>query len=102
MNVTEERKRSSAEAEHRHQRVVDTPKLFGAGMAGQITETLRVDGPDLLDEDAGCLTVHIAAGEGPEVQGPSESILMAITGRAVALDELSGPGVEVLRQRAAG
>ena len=52
----------STEAEHRHQRVIDTPKLLGAEMAGQITETLRIDSPDLLDEHAGCLTVHIDLG----------------------------------------
>jgi uncharacterized protein (TIGR03083 family) len=38
-------------------------------------------------------------GSGPEVSGPSIALLMAMTGRKAALDDLSGPGVEVLRSR---
>ena len=37
-----------------------------------------------------------ATGEGPTVTGPGEAILLAITGRSIALD---GPGVSTLRQR---
>ena len=40
-------------------------------------------------------------GDGPEVQGTGEALLLAMTGRAVVLNELTGDGVEVLRQRAA-
>lgn len=39
------------------------------------------------------------SGDGPEVSGPMIAILMAITGRTVALDDLSGDGVATLRQR---
>jgi hypothetical protein len=35
-------------------------------------------------------------GDGPEVTGPTEAILLAAAGRAVTLEELSGPGVAVL------
>ena len=38
-------------------------------------------------------------GEGPEVRGPSEAVAMAVVGRAVALADLGGPGVDVLRAR---
>jgi uncharacterized protein (TIGR03083 family) len=38
-------------------------------------------------------------GEGLEVVGPGEALLMAMAGRPVALAELSGPGLETLRQR---
>ena len=38
-------------------------------------------------------------GGGPEMEGPTVSLLLAMTGRKAALDELSGPGVEVLRNR---
>ena len=38
-------------------------------------------------------------GEGPEVRGPSEAVAMAAVGRAVALADLGGPGVDVLRAR---
>ncbi|WP_424186348.1 maleylpyruvate isomerase family mycothiol-dependent enzyme [Actinokineospora sp. G85] len=38
-------------------------------------------------------------GEGPEVRGPGEALLMAFAGRSHALPDLSGPGVAVLRGR---
>ncbi|MGH3736476.1 MAG: maleylpyruvate isomerase family mycothiol-dependent enzyme [Micromonosporaceae bacterium] len=38
-------------------------------------------------------------GAGPEVRGPAESILMAITGRHGVVDELSGPGQPTLAFR---
>jgi uncharacterized protein (TIGR03083 family) len=39
------------------------------------------------------------AGSGPEVTGPALSLLMAMTGRAAALDDLNGEGVATLRSR---
>lgn len=36
-------------------------------------------------------------GSGPKVEGPMIALVMAMTGRAVALDDLSGEGVEILR-----
>jgi uncharacterized protein (TIGR03083 family) len=39
------------------------------------------------------------AGKGPEVCGPGEALLMVMTGRAAALADLSGPGVEGLAAR---
>jgi|BarGraNGADG00212_1021973.scaffolds.fasta_scaffold34739_2 uncharacterized protein (TIGR03083 family) len=38
-------------------------------------------------------------GSGPEVTGPLLSLVMAMTGRKVALDDLQGQGLEVLRAR---
>ena len=38
-------------------------------------------------------------GSGPEVSGPMLSLLMAMTGRTRALDDLSGDGVATLRER---
>jgi uncharacterized protein (TIGR03083 family) len=38
-------------------------------------------------------------GSGPNVSGPLLSLVMAMTGRKVALNDLEGPGVEVLRSR---
>jgi uncharacterized protein (TIGR03083 family) len=38
-------------------------------------------------------------GSGPEVSGPTVALLLAMTGRAAALDDLSGAGVETLRSR---
>ena len=36
------------------------------------------------------------AGDGPEVSGPAAALLLLLTGRAVALPQLSGPGVDGL------
>jgi uncharacterized protein (TIGR03083 family) len=38
-------------------------------------------------------------GSGPTVSGPAHSLLMAMTGRASAVDDLEGDGVETLRSR---
>jgi uncharacterized protein (TIGR03083 family) len=38
-------------------------------------------------------------GDGPQVWGPSEALLLATCGRRVALDDLEGPGLETLRAR---
>ena len=40
-----------------------------------------------------------SAGEGPEVRGPAMSLILAMVGRRKALDDCSGPGVELLRSR---
>ena len=39
------------------------------------------------------------AGTGPEVRGPGEAILMALNGRADALQDLTGDGTSVLTER---
>jgi uncharacterized protein (TIGR03083 family) len=38
-------------------------------------------------------------GTGPEVSGPAVALVMAMTGRKVALDDLTGEGVAVMRAR---
>jgi uncharacterized protein (TIGR03083 family) len=40
-----------------------------------------------------------ATGSGPEVAGPALALLLAMTGRKVALPELSGEGVATLQSR---
>lgn len=40
-----------------------------------------------------------SAGDGPEVHGTAEAILMAINGRGTALPDLDGPGVPLLASR---
>ena len=40
-----------------------------------------------------------AAGSGPEVTGPAMALLMAMTGRAAALGDLTGEGAVTLRSR---
>lgn len=43
--------------------------------------------------------IDFSVGEGPVAEGPAISLLLAASGRKPALDDLSGPGVEILRQR---
>ena len=50
------------------------------------------------DEDVFALQKW-AQGQGPEITGPSEALALAIGGRAVALDDLAGPGLPVRRSR---
>ncbi len=38
-------------------------------------------------------------GSGPALRGPAEALLMAMTGRGMALGELDGPGVPILGRR---
>jgi uncharacterized protein (TIGR03083 family) len=40
-----------------------------------------------------------STGTGPMVAGPAEALMLAMTGRGVALIELDGPGVPILRNR---
>jgi uncharacterized protein (TIGR03083 family) len=54
----------------------------------------RIDGVALRATDA-----KWSNGTGPEVSGPMVALLMALTGRKAALDELSGEGVATLRER---
>jgi hypothetical protein len=54
----------------------------------------RIDGVTLRATDA-----DWSHGSGPEVSGPLLSLLMAMTGRKEALDDLSGDGVATLRGR---
>lgn len=54
----------------------------------------RIDGVALRATD-----VEWRYGAGPELSGPAIALVMAMTGRKLALDDLTGDGVAVLRQR---
>ncbi|WP_405136633.1 maleylpyruvate isomerase family mycothiol-dependent enzyme [Nocardia sp. NBC_01388] len=41
-------------------------------------------------------------GDGPAVRGPGEAIVLALARRSVALDDLEGAGVQILRGRVSG
>lgn len=56
----------------------------------------KVAGVQLAPKDA-----DLSIGDGPEVHGTALSLLLAISGRHEALDELTGPGVATLRAAAA-
>ncbi|WP_416974157.1 maleylpyruvate isomerase family mycothiol-dependent enzyme [Streptomyces sp. 4F14] len=62
-----------------------TPVSFGG--ARELVAPLRLTATD----------ADVSIGEGPEVTGPALSLLLAIMGRRVALDDLDGRGVDALR-----
>lgn len=45
------------------------------------------------------LDVDWSVGDGPEVTGPAEALILATAGRSVALVDLTGPGLPVLSSR---
>ncbi len=63
------------------------PALNFATYAPPIRGALRGRGVRLVAEDLGW-----TFGRGPEVRGTAEAILLAMGGRTVVIDELSGPG----------
>lgn len=67
---------------------------FYSGSNLLIGSKRRISGLTLRATDADWTT-----GDGPEVTGPALSLLLAMTGRAAALDDLSGEGLETLRGR---
>ena len=54
----------------------------------------RIAGMKLVASDSDWST-----GDGPEVRGTGEALLMAMCGRKAAIDDLSGEGVTTLRSR---
>jgi uncharacterized protein (TIGR03083 family) len=67
---------------------------FYAGSNVLIGGKRRVEGLTLHATDA-----DWSRGSGPTVSGPVRALMLATTGRKVALDELTGPGVATLRSR---
>ncbi|HLY84578.1 MAG TPA: maleylpyruvate isomerase family mycothiol-dependent enzyme [Acidimicrobiales bacterium] len=65
-------------------------------LAGFVGAKKRVAGLRLVATDVGW-----SNGDGPEVAGTGEAILLAASGRPVSLDELSGEGLDLLRTRVA-
>ena len=66
------------------------------GLGGFVGSKKRVAGLRLVATD-----VDWAHGDGPEVRGPGEAILLAASGRPAGLGELRGDGVGTLRERLA-
>jgi uncharacterized protein (TIGR03083 family) len=67
------------------------------GVGGAVGAKKRASGLRLVATD-----VDWSYGEGLDVRGTGEAILLALTGRSVVLDELTGDGVATLRDRIAG
>ncbi|MEI7547188.1 MAG: maleylpyruvate isomerase family mycothiol-dependent enzyme [Actinomycetota bacterium] len=66
------------------------------GLSGFVGSKKRATGIRLVATD-----VDWSHGDGPEVRGTGEALLLAVTGRTVALDELTGEGMATLRGRLA-
>ena len=67
---------------------------FYKGSEPLIHAKSRVKGLTLRATDADWVS-----GSGPEVAGPAIALLMAMAGRKAALDDVSGDGVAILRER---
>lgn len=61
-----------------------TPGSFGG--AKELVSGVRLTATD----------ADLSLGDGPEVTGPALSLLLAVSGRRVAVDDLDGPGVPAL------
>jgi uncharacterized protein (TIGR03083 family) len=66
------------------------------GLGGFVKAKQRTAGLRLIADDLGW-----SHGDGPEVMGSGEAILLVCTGRREVLDELKGEGLETLRRRMA-
>ncbi|GAA5135701.1 maleylpyruvate isomerase family mycothiol-dependent enzyme [Pseudonocardia adelaidensis] len=73
------------------------PALSFARFAPPVGAFWRARGLRLVATDLGW-----SAGRGPEVRGPGESLLMAISGRRGVVGELTGPGRPTLAARIQG
>ena len=62
------------------------PRSRAAGLQFRPTDLSTESGPLVL-------------GDGPPVEGPAEAIILALTGRQIALSDLSGAGVQHLAER---
>jgi uncharacterized protein (TIGR03083 family) len=61
-----------------------TPSSFGG--AKELVTRIQLTATD----------ADLSVGDGPEVSGPALSLLLAVSGRRVALDDLDGPGLAAL------
>ncbi|TFV49515.1 maleylpyruvate isomerase family mycothiol-dependent enzyme [Blastococcus sp. TF02A_35] len=68
-----------------------------SGAAGGVVAAGTPDGLRFVAEDVGW-----AHGSGPTVSGRAEAVLLAVSGRVAALEQLAGDGVPVLRSRLSG
>lgn len=75
------------------------PEAVARSLAHQARTSVAMGGGKQVAAKVGlrATDADIAIGEGPEVTGPAVSLLMVISGRAVALADLDGPGVAALR-----
>lgn len=75
-------------------RAVVAVAQFYAGRNAVLGVRHRIQGVRLIADDT-----EWHYGDGLPVTGPAVALLLAITGRAAGMDELSGPGVSLLAAR---
>jgi uncharacterized protein (TIGR03083 family) len=76
-------------AEHLARALDAMPGIGGFLKSKRVAKGLRLVATD----------IDHTVGDGPEVRGPGEAIVLALSGRPVGLPELTGAGVTVLRDR---
>ncbi len=83
---------------------VYAPEAVERALRYQVRTPVAVGGSKQVAAAVGLRSTDadLAIGDGPEVAGPTVSLLMAVSGRDVALADLEGPGVDVLRSGSAG
>jgi uncharacterized protein (TIGR03083 family) len=87
-------------------RPLAVPRMIPADRLLRALEISTTTGNPMFNPKKKVHGLHLVAtdvkwsrGDGPVVEGPGEAIVMAAAGRRVALDELTGEGVGVLRDR---
>ncbi len=81
-------------------RAIPEERLVAAlDLLGQIKTPLFATKPKVAGLRLEATDVEWSAGDGPNVRGPAEALVLAVAGRAIALDELDGDGVAVLADR---
>jgi uncharacterized protein (TIGR03083 family) len=73
---------------------VRTSASFGG--ARELVAGVRLTAVDAGHELPCAVDAVVSIGDGPEISGTALSLLLAVSGRRVALDELDGPGVGAL------
>ena len=88
------RRALGATGEHAPERLTTLAELYKTTGA-PLRAKKRIEGLRLQATD-----VDWSTGDGPEVRGPAMALILAMVGRAAALDECTGDGVATLRSRA--
>lgn len=88
------RRSLGAKGDHPAEHLTTLAELYKK-TGGPLRAKRRIEGLRLEATD-----VDWSSGAGPEVRGPCMSLILAMVGRAAALADCEGPGVEALAQRA--
>lgn len=85
-------------------RALGLPAAHDAGMLRAVLDTVASD--RVIGDPARTAGLRLVAtdvawshGDGPEVTGPADALVLTLSGRRVALGELAGPGVATLATR---